>query len=237
MARYRRAGRPSPKTRMVQPLPNTAPFHKASSRRYGAGTQPIETVSLQYRSSSPAAAPFYETPPYRKNAERGAFLLRRRQPRYGLSNASPDGPGNRPRSLYPVSRSCATATRSTCATAIYPARKAGMAARRGTRAARRRFIRCQSGQHLQSTSLHPTPPGRDGTSRHCCISPAICPPRAAVTPLQRILDPRRSVDVSGPTGARCRFAKRGCFRLRGRPQAEVTHPRRRLRADPERGRR
>ena len=99
MARYHRAGRPSPKTRMVRSLPNTTPFHKASSRRYGAGTRPTETVSLQCRRSSPAAAPFHENP-RTGNAERGAFLLRRRQPRYGLSDAAPDGPGNRPRLRY-----------------------------------------------------------------------------------------------------------------------------------------
>ena len=87
-----------PKTRIVRPLPNTAPFHKASSRWYRAGTRPIETVSLQGRRSSPAAAHFPREPPYPvpENAERGAFLLRRRQLRYGLSDATPDGPWNRP---------------------------------------------------------------------------------------------------------------------------------------------
>lgn len=103
LARYRRAGRPRPKTRMVRPLPNTAPFHKASSRWYRAGTRPIETVSLHGRRSSPAAAHFPREPPYPvpENAERGAFLLRRRQLRYGLSDATPDGPWNRPRLRLP----------------------------------------------------------------------------------------------------------------------------------------
>ena len=75
MARYRRAGRPSPKTRMVRPLPNTAPFHKASSRRYRAGTRPIETVSLQCRSSSPAAAPFHENPRTGKTRSEARFCF------------------------------------------------------------------------------------------------------------------------------------------------------------------
>lgn len=137
----------------------------------------------------------------------------------------------------PISRSCATAARSACVTAIYPARKAGMASRA-------RDSRCPMPVYPMPIRTAPTVNfvAPDATRQGRSLSSLLhfsrrLPPRAAVTPSQRILDPRRSVDVSGPTGARRRFAKRGCFRLRGRSQAEVTRPWRRLRAGPERGRR
>lgn len=83
-------------------FPNTAPFHKASSRRYGAGKRPIETVSLQYRVRRlQRRLSTRLPPPVPENAERDAFLLRLRQPRYGLSNAAPDGPGKSPSLAMP----------------------------------------------------------------------------------------------------------------------------------------
>lgn len=132
LARYRRAGRPRPKTRMVRPLPNTAPFHKASSRWYRAGTRPIETVSLHGRRSSPAAAHFPREPPYpvpRRTRSEARFCFAAGNCDTACLTPRLTDRGIALAFACPISRSCATAARSACVTAIYPARKAGMASR------------------------------------------------------------------------------------------------------------